>query len=377
MNERITFPRTVTQSFTCFTDYPLTLESGKTLGPITLAYETYGTLNADKDNVILVLHALTGDAHCAGESAEPPHAPGWWSGLIGPGKSIDTDRYFVLCSNVIGGCKGSTGPQSINPATGEPYGLAFPVITIGDMVNVQRELIRFFGIATIKLVIGGSMGGMQALEWVAMYPEMVEKCLPMASTSQVSPQALAYDTIGRHAIMADPNWKDGTYYNAVQGPEIGLAIARMIGHITYLSEESMMIKFGRGLQQRPDYGYDFETDFKVESYLKHQGQKFVNRFDANSYLYITKAVDYFDMPKKYGSLENALSATNARFLIIAIASDILYPPAESRRIAKTLMKLGKEVTYAELDSPLGHDAFLLDDPALMQIIHAFLEQEAG
>jgi homoserine O-acetyltransferase len=357
-----------------FTDFypphPLVLESGQTLGPITLAYETYGTLNADKSNVILVCHALSGDAHAAFGHEQNPDYIGWWDFMIGDGKPIDTSRYFVICSNVIGGCKGSTGPTSINPDTQQPYGITFPVITIGDMVHAQKRLLDHLEITSLAMVVGGSMGGMQALEWSILYPNMVKTCVPIACTAKLSPQALAFDVVGQQAIMVDPKWQQGHYQDQ---PEKGLSIARMIGHITYHSDESMHLKFGRKLQQKEDYGYNFTTDFQIESYLKYQGDKFVNRFDANSYLYITKAIDYFDLHKKYGSLEQAFQRTTCQFLVMSVQSDWLYKPGESKSFVHALMRLNKRVTYVELDSQWGHDAFLMEAEPIKQALSAFLE----
>ena len=347
----------------------LDLEGGQTLGPLEIAYESWGTLNADKSNAILVCHALTGDAH-AGDNDDKP---GWWGNFIGPNKPLDTNKYYVLCSNVLGGCKGSTGPASINPETGVAYGLSFPVVTIPDMVKAQKKWIESLGITRLQMVIGGSMGGMQALEWAIQYPEAIKSCVPIASTSYLSPQALAFDAVGRHAIVKDPNWSQGAYYTHAS-PESGLSIARMIGHITYLSEESMTLKFGRKLQKKQEYGYDFSTDFEVESYLKYQGDKFVTRFDANSYLYLTKAISYFDLEKKYGSLEAAFKRVTASFLVVSISSDWLYLPKQSKEIVKTLMKLNKEVTYCNLNSAFGHDAFLIDNPELSELVKRFLEK---
>ncbi|MGE4170097.1 MAG: homoserine O-acetyltransferase [Candidatus Margulisiibacteriota bacterium] len=349
------------------TSAPLILESGQTLSPVTIAYETYGELNADKTNAILICHAFSGDAHVS--------EGGWWDAMVGPGKPLDTDRYFVVCSNVLGGCKGTTGPASVNPETGQPYALSFPVVTIGDMVTVQKALIDHLGITRLKLVIGGSMGGMQALEWAIKYPNSVAACVPIASTPRLSPQALAFDAVGRSAITADPKWDNGTYYGQ-SSPVHGLAIARMIGHITYLSDESMSLKFGRKLQQKNDYGYDMTTDFEVESYLKYQGDKFVGKFDPNSYLYLTKAISYFDLEKKYGSLEAAFSRCLAKFLVVSISSDWLYTPKQSKDVVKVLMKLGKAVTYADVQSPFGHDAFLIDNPQLFELVRSYLEQVA-
>lgn len=355
--------------FTGFTqDSPLPLDSGASLYPVAISYETFGTLSATKDNVILICHALTGNSHVSGS----PELPGWWDHLVGPKKAIDTNRFFVICSNVIGGCSGSTGPSSINPATGVPYGIQFPVITIGDMVRAQHALLTALEIPSLHAVIGGSMGGMQALEWAAMYPTYVKSVVAIACTARLSPQALAFDSVGRHAILSDPNWNNGFYYGLDIQPNRGLAIARMIGHITYLSEESMRLKFGRNLQQRSDYGYDFSTEFQVESYLQYQGDKFVNRFDANSYLYLTKAVNYFDLHKKYGSLDIAFQESQAHFLIISISSDWLYPPHQSKELVSTLMKLNKWVSYANLESPYGHDAFLIQNDQLSELIGSFV-----
>jgi homoserine O-acetyltransferase len=339
---------------------------------LTVAYETYGVLSPQKDNAILLCHALSGDSHAAGIYADQPEYKGWWDHYVGPGKTIDTNRFFVVSSNVIGGCKGSTGPSSIDPKTGSPYGMRFPVITVGDMVRAQAALLDHLEIDKLYAVIGGSMGGMQALEWAIMYPQRVDKIISIASTSKLSPQAISFDAVGRNAIISDPNWADGDYYANPTWPEKGLSIARMIGHITYLSEASMMIKFGRNLQEKTDYGYDFSTDFQVESYLKYQGEKFVSRFDANAYLYLTKALSYFDLEKKYGSLESAFADTTCKFLVLAITSDWLYPPKQSKDIVKALMKMGKRVTYSVLDSPYGHDAFLLKNERLEQLLEAFL-----
>ena len=364
-----------TQHFVCCTPPDcLHLESGQTLGAITLAYETYGTLNGTKDNAVLVCHALSGDAHAAFSHGAGTDYIGWWDSFIGPGKPLDTDRYFVICSNVIGGCKGSTGPHSINPETQQEYGLNFPVITIADMVRAQEKLITYLRIDRLKMVIGGSMGGMQAMEWAIQFPSRIESCVPIASTARLSPQALAFDAVGRNAIISDSHWNEGNYYGLKDQPEKGLAIARMIGHITYLSEESMNQKFGRRLQEKSEYGYNLNLDFQIESYLYHQGNKFVSRFDSNSYIYLTKAISYFDLAKKYGSLEKAFSDTAAKFLVISINSDWLYPSYQSKEIVKALMKLDKDVTYCELESPYGHDAFLMDTKQLNVIVSHFLDK---
>lgn len=362
------------KSLVCFKDSPLELEGGATLGPIQLAYQTHGALNDEKDNVVLVCHPLTGNAHVAGLSdPNDPKSTGWWDQLIGPGKAINTDTHFVICINSLGSCKGSTGPCEINPATNKPYDLDFPVITIGDMVRAQKAVIDHLGITQIKMVIGGSMGGMQALEWVCMYPDMIRSCVPIAATGQVSPQTIAFDAVGRQAIRGDKDFYDGHYSDHNTTPHHGLALARMIGHITYLSESSMDQKFGRKLQEKNDLSYCMDQDFQIESYLQYQGDKFVNRFDANSYLYLTKAVSYFDLPRKYGSLEKAFSPSDARFLVVSISSDWLYTPEQSKVVARQLMRLNKEVTYVDVDTHYGHDAFLIDNPDLFRLINVFLE----
>lgn len=346
----------------------LLLNSGETLSSFDIAYETYGTLNESKTNAILICHALSADAHSGNG--------GWWNDLIGPGKVLDTTHYYVISSNVLGSCYGSSGPSSQNPETDQPYGLKFPMVTICDMVKAQKLLIDHLGIDILQMVIGGSMGGMQALEWVALFPDRVRSCVPIASTSKLSTQALAFGAVGRNAIISDSNWNKGDYYGR-DIPEKGLSIARMIGHITYLSEESMIQKFGRKLQSKEDYGYNLQTDFQVESYLHYQGSKFVSRFDANSYLYLSKAMSYFDLHKSYGSLENAFSKTKARFLVMAISSDWLYATKESKKMVKVLMKLNKEVTYCEIESPYGHDGFLLSQIQFGNVIGPFLEALSG
>lgn len=360
------------QFFTSTT--PLTLDSGEQLDTFTIAYETYGTLNEDKSNVIIICHALSGDAHAAFGRKDDPKKVGWWDGLIGPDKAIDTNTYFVIATNTIGSCLGSSGPTSINPKTQKPYALSFPVITIKDMVRAQHALITHLNIDRIKHVIGGSMGGMQAIEWAISYPKMVFSCVAIATTSKLSPQALAFGAVGRNAIISDPSWHKGNYSDHDTRPEKGLSIARMIGHITYLSEESMSQKFGRRLQKKDDYNYNFNAEFQVESYLQHQGDKFVNRFDANSYLYLSKAMSYFDLEKDYGSLENAFKVTLSKFLILSISSDWIYPASQSKEIAKTLMKFNRDVTYCEIDSPYGHDAFLIEIEKFSQVIKPYLEK---
>lgn len=349
----------------------LVLASGQTLGPVTLAYETYGALNAAKDNAILVCHALSGDAHVAGYNSPDEKAPGWWDVMIGPGRAFDTDKYFVICSNIIGGCKGSTGPSSVNLKTGRPYALSFPVITIEDMVRAQAALVDHLGIGELCAVVGGSMGGMQALQWSVSYPERVRLVLPIATTHCLSPQAIAFDEVGRQAIMADPDWMGGEYYGR-SIPFRGLSIARMIGHITYLSDQSMHQKFGRKLQDKAEYGYDFVTDFQVESYLHYKGDSFVKRFDANSYLYITKAMDYFDLARAYGSLCEAFAQTHAKFLVVSFSSDWLFPSYQSREIVTALRQSGREVVYTEIETDYGHDAFLLEAESLTSLVRGFL-----
>lgn len=352
---------------------PLTLESGSVLEDITIAYETYGQLNDRGDNSILLLHALTGDAHAAGYH-KGDKKPGWWDSMVGPDKAFDTNKYFVICSNMLGGCKGTTGPNSINPKTGVEYGLSFPVITIEDVVKVQKKLIDFLGVKKL-CVAGGSMGGMQALEWALSYNDIVNRVIVIASTTRLSAQSIGFNAIGRNAILSDPNFNSGNYYKSENKPERGLAIARMIGHVTYLCEEAMQDKFARRFQDKDSPNFDFGIDFEVESYLAHQGQTFVDRFDANSYLYITKAVDYFDIAKKYGSLEAAFKDTKAKYLVISFSSDWLFPSSQSKELCSALMKNKKDVSYCEIQSPCGHDAFLLEYETQTKIIQSFLKEE--
>jgi homoserine O-acetyltransferase len=357
-------------------DNPLRLDCGKTLAPIDVAYETYGSLNKAGDNAVLICHALSGSAHVAGYSGETDSKPGWWDDQVGPGKHIDTSKYFVICSNFLGSCYGTTGPCSTNPAAGKPYGLDFPIITIADMVRVQKLLLDKLGIKQLLAVIGGSMGGMQVLQWAIEYPDFVKAALPIAATSHLGAQSIAFDTVGRNAITADPNFADGQY-TANNGPDRGLGIARMIGHITYLSEQSMREKFGRELRNAKDYSYDFNSEFSVETYLDYQGQSFVERFDANSYLYITKAMDYFDLSKDYGSPKQAFANVKSRFLVISFASDWLFTPAQSEEIVDALIAGRKLVSYCNIASPYGHDAFLLEPEILGALIAGFLESAAG
>lgn len=347
-------------------------ESGVEFGPITVAYETYGELNETKDNAILLIHALTGDAHAAGYHSENDKKPGWWDTLIGPNKAFDTNKYYVICTNILGGCSGTTGPSSINPETQKPYGTSFPVFTVEDTVKVIKHLLDALEVKSLYTVAGGSMGGMQAMQFVISYPDFVKSAVLIATTSRLSPQAIAFNAVGRNSIISDPNWNNGDYYDKENKPDRGLSNARMIGHITYLCEEAMYNKFGRKLQNKDSYDFHFDIDFQVESYLQHQGQIFVDRFDANSYLYITKAVDYFDPAEKYGSLQNAFRASNAKYLIISFDSDWLFPSYQSKEIVNTLMQLDKDVSYCEIKSPCGHDAFLLEYEVQDKIIKSFL-----
>ena len=354
--------------------YEMILDSGRRLGPITIAYETLGILNAEKNNVVLVLHALTGDSHMAGCYSENDAKPGWWDNMVGPGKGIDTDKYFVICSNVLGGCMGSTGPASINPETGKPYGLDFPLVTIGDMVRAQKAILDHLGIQQILSMTGGSMGGMQVLQWCVQYPEMVQSAIPLATTMRHSALAIAFNEVARQAIIADPNWQNGNYYDGPQ-PNLGLSVARMIGHITYLSDEAMRRKFGRRLQDREDFSFNFDGDFQVESYLRYQGAKFVERFDANSFLYVTKAADYFDLTQKgdQASAVDAFSRALARFLVISFTSDWLYPTYQSRDMVKAMKKNGLDVSFCEVEAEWGHDAFLLPNERLSNLISGFID----
>ena len=359
-------------------NHPFELESGEILENVNIAYETYGKLNSSKDNAIIVFHALTGDAHAAFYNNETDKKPGWWNDMIGSGKAFDTDKYFIVCSNILGGCKGTTGPASINPKTNKPYGLRFPIYTIEDAVRLQKELIDYLGIKKI-IAAGGSMGGMMAQSWAIMYPDMVKGCIIIASTSRLSPQAIAFNAVSRNAILSDENFNNGDYYEK-EHPEKGLSIARMVGHITYLCEEAMKNKFGRQfLNQNKDNetlsgvrNFDFQADFQVESYLHYQGQSFVNRFDANSYLYITKAVDYFDLTYKYGTLSDAFKNSQAKFLVISFSSDWLFTTSQAKEIVNALVKTNKNVSFCEIDSPCGHDAFLLEFEAQTKIIKGFL-----
>jgi homoserine O-acetyltransferase len=353
-------------------DKPLYLACGKTLGPIDVAYETYGRLNEAGDNAVLICHALSGNAHVAGRNKPDDKKIGWWDSMVGPGKWINTDKYFVICSNFLGGCAGTTGPSSINPATNKPYGLDFPIITITDMVKVQKLLLDKLGIKQLLAVVGGSIGGMQVLQWTIDYPEFVRSAIPIATTSHLGAQSIAFDAVGRNAILADPAFTDGQYHNS-KGPDKGLSIARMIGHITYLSEEGMRNKFGRQLRGAQEYSYDLGSEFAVETYLDYQGASFVERFDANSYLYITKAADYFDLDLAYGGLERAFDKTKSRFLVVSFSSDWLFTPGQSEEIVNALVANRKDVSYVSIESSYGHDAFLLENDTLGRLICCFLQ----
>lgn len=353
----------------------LVLESGARLGPITIAYETMGNLNEDKSNVILITHALSGDSHVAGYYSEDDPKPGWWDIMVGPGKGIDTDKYFVICSNTLGGCMGSTGPASTNPTTGKPYGLDFPVVTIGDMVKAQKAVLDHLGINHLLSVIGGSIGGMQVLEWAISYPEMITSAIPLATTTRHSALAIAFNEIGRQAIMSDPNFNKGNYYDGPR-PDLGLALARMVGHVTYLSDDAMRSKFGRRLQDRDNLSFDFDANFQVESYLRYQGSKFVQRFDANSFLYITKAADFFDVRQQHGggSEVEAFSNVKTKNLVVSFTSDWLYPTYQSRGIVKAMKKNGLDVSFCEIEAKCGHDAFLLPNERQSTLINKFLDR---
>jgi homoserine O-acetyltransferase len=356
---------------------PLKLAGGEELGPITVSYQTYGKLNADKSNVILVCHALTGDQFASG-THPISGKPGWWQRIIGPGCPLNTDKYFVLCSNVLGGCMGTTGPIETDPDTGGPYGLDFPVITISDMVRAQKMLIDALGIEKLFCVIGGSMGAMQVLEWAAMYPERVFAAAHIAGTARHTAQNIAFHEVGRQAIVADPNWRGGEYYKHQLRPARGLAVARMAAHITYMSETALHRKFGRNLNDRDAVAFGFDADFSVESYLRYQGSAFVDRFDANSYLYITRAMDYFDIAAEHGDgiLANVFKATPVRFGIFSFTSDWLFPTAESRRLVHALNAVSANVGFVEIDTDAGHDAFLLEEPEFFRSLEGFLNGAA-
>ncbi|MGE0678749.1 homoserine O-acetyltransferase MetX [Pseudolabrys sp.] len=354
-------------------DKPLTLDAGVSLSPFQIAYKTYGTLNAARSNAVLVCHALTGDQHVASQHPVT-RKQGWWESLVGPGKPIDTDRYFVICPNVIGGCMGSTGPASTDPKTGKPWGLDLPVITIRDMVRAQAMLLDHLGIDSLFAAAGGSMGGMQVLQWAASFPQRVFAALPIAAATRHSAQNIAFHEVGRQAIMADPEWRGGRYLVDEANPRRGLAVARMGAHITYLSDAALHRKFGRKFQDRDNPTFSFDADFEVESYLRHQGISFVERFDANSYLYLTRAMDYFDLAADHnGVLSNAFKGTPTRFCVVSFTSDWLFPTSDSRAIVHALNAAGARVSFAEIETDKGHDAFLLDEPELFAIVRGFLE----
>jgi len=372
---------------------PLQLDCGRELYPVRIAYETYGVLSAARDNVILVCHALSGDAHAAGFTAAPVAAStrdgfraderdagkdrglGWWDGMIGPGKAFDTDRFFVVSSNLLGGCRGTTGPSSIDPATGRPYGSDFPVITVADMVRTERALLDELGIQRLAAIAGGSLGGMQALEWAVLYPDRVDAIIPIASTHALQPQGVAWNAIARNAITADPDWQGGHYYGTGRAPNAGMGVARMLGHMTYLSAMSLGDKFGRRLQFADDIRYVLtEPEFEIENYLRHQAETFVKRFDANTYLYTSRALSYFDLARQYGGgrLADAVASVSARTLLIAFSSDWLYPPSGSQELADALRARGKSVEIQVIEAPYGHDCFLLEEGRPTPMIQNFM-----
>ncbi len=374
-----TVPLTAIKQYYTFALPPeeLVLESGARLGPVTLAYETYGTLNAARDNAILAAHAFSGDSHAAGFYSTTPEEgekPGWWDFMIGPGKGIDTDKYFVICPNILGSCMGSTGPSSINPTTGAPYGLDFPMMTIGDIVATQKMLIDYLGISRLHGVIGGSVGGMQVLEWCVRYHGAVRSAVAIATTMRHSALAIAFNEIARQSIMADPNWNKGRYYGGNK-PDMGLAVARMVGHVTYLSDTAMRRKFGRKLQDKETFSFGFDGDFQIESYLRHQGSKFVNRFDANSVLYITKASDYFDVVDRMAGLARPSETKDrqTKYLVISYTSDWLYPTYQAKELVKSLKRSDQDVSFCEIEADCGHDAFLIPDKRLTTLIRGFFD----
>ncbi len=357
-------------------DKPLSLDAGMDLTPFTIAYETYGTLNEERNNAILICHALTGDQYAASHSPVTGK-PGWWSSLIGPGKPVDTDRYFIICSNVLGGCSGSTGPASINPATGKAYGLELPVITIRDMVRAQTMLVDHLGIDQLFSVIGGSMGGMQAIQWASEYGERCRSAILIATAAHHTSQNIAFYEVGRQAVMADPDWHGGRYLDHNVTPRKGLSVARMAAHVTYMSEQSLQNKFGRNLQNRESKTFSFDADFQIESYLRHQGMTFVDRFDANSYLYVTRAMDYYDLAADHdGQLAKAFMDTPTRFCLVSFTSDWHFPTSASRSIVHALNAAGASVSFVEIDTDKGHDAFLLEEPEFFDAINGFLESAA-
>ena len=365
-----------TQSVQLFhSSIPLRFASGQELSSITVAYETYGTLNADATNAIFVCHALTGDAHAAGLHSADDSKPGWWDGFIGPGKGLDTNKYFVICANVLGGCQGTTGPGSINPSTGKRYCLSFPFLTIRDVVAVHAELVRHLGIRQLLGVVGGSLGGMQVLEWAVRFPAQVKAAIVLASAPKLSAQGIAFNAVGRRAIYADLGFMNGEYYDS-EGPRYGLALARMVAHITYLSEDSIELKFGRRLQDSDRFAFSMqkETEFQIESYLHYQGKRFVQRFDANSYLSLTRMMDYYDLSEGFASLADALSQAQARFLVASYDTDWLFPTSQSRELVSELLRVHKHVSFVELPCPYGHDSFLIDIEPLARMVGPFLDR---
>ena len=353
----------------------LKFANGETLSPVRVAYETYGTLNSDASNAIFICHALTGDAHAAGIHSTTDRKPGWWDNFIGPGKGIDTSKYFVICANVLGGCQGTTGPGCVNPETGKRFCLTFPFLTIRDVVTVHSELVRHLGIRQLLAVVGGSLGGMQVLEWAILFPDQLKAAVVLASAPNLSAQGIAFNAVGRRAIYADPGFANGDYYDS-EGPRYGLALARMVAHITYLSEDSIELKFGRRLQDSDQFAFSMqkETEFQIESYLHYQGKRFVQRFDANSYLYLTRMMDYFDLAEGFASLEAALAQTKARFLVASYDTDWLFPTSQSRELVSALLHVRRHVSFVELRCPFGHDSFLIDIDPLAALVSPFLDR---
>ncbi len=354
-------------------DDPLVLDSGETLAPVEVAYETYGERAPDDGNVVVVCHALTGDANAAGHHGDPTR-PGWWDTLIGPGKPVDTERLFVVSSNLLGGCQGTTGPSSTDPATGEPYGLRFPLFTVSDLVRVQRRLLAHLGVGRVLAAIGGSLGGMQVLQWALDHPDELDNGIVVCATARLSAQNIAFSAVARAAIMNDPDFQDGDYYGTGRGPDHGLSVARMMAHITYLSEESMRQKFGRRIQDRDEPRFDLGVDFQVESYLQHQGKAFLDRFDANSYLYLTRVMDYFDPFADAERVRERLAACRTRFLVLSFDTDWRFDTSHSKQIVRTLTAHRVPVTFREIASPHGHDSFLLDVPDYHRTVAAYLDR---
>ena len=368
--------RVETQRVVLFTpDRPLVMDSGATLAPVEVAYETYGTLDADRANAVFVCHALTGDAHAAGHHGDPARA-GWWDSIIGPGRPLDTDRFFVVCANLLGGCQGTTGPSSIDPSTGRPYGLRFPLMTVPDLVRVHRALVAHLGITRLLAAIGGSLGGMQVLQWALESPQDLRAAVVICASSRLSAQNIAFSAVAREAIMGDPAFNGGDYYGTGAAPDQGLSVARMLAHITYLSEESMRSKFGRRIQDSETPRFGFDVDFQVESYLQHQGASFLKRFDANSYLYLSRVMDYFDAFADPAETARALAGTPTRFLVVSFDSDWRFDTAHSREIVRTLAAHGAAVTFREVGSPHGHDSFLLRIPEYHRTVAGFLDRAA-